>query len=69
MNKKTLQTVDRYDLKISDPDFETYIKELAEEDMRGIGAEVAWLVKKEYLARHPKDIFHLSGGSYPCAKE
>lgn len=60
---------ERYDLKINDPDFEKHIKALASEDMRSVGAEVAWLIRKEYLARHPLDIFQLNGGVYPCAEK
>lgn len=67
--KKLLKDKDRYALKISDPDFENYIKELASEDMRSVGAEIAWIIRKEYLTRHPKDIFQLNGGVYPCAEE
>jgi len=62
-------TQNRYALKINDPDFEKFVKELAAEDMRSIGAEVAWLIRKEYFTRHPKDIFQLNGGVYPCEKE
>lgn len=69
MAEKTSQPPDRYALKISDPDFERFAKELASEDMRGVGAEVAWLIRKEYYNRHPKDIFQLNGGVYPCAQE
>lgn len=60
---------ERYTVKIGDPDFEKYVRELASEDMRSVGAEVAYLIRKEYLTRHPKDIFQLNGGVYPCAKE
>ena len=60
---------ERYTVKIGDPDFEKYVRELASEDMRSVGAEVAYLIRKEYLTRHPKDIFQLNGGVYPCAEK
>lgn len=53
-NKRKKTPQDRYALKISDPYFEQAIKELAMEDMRSVGAEVAWIVRKEYIARHPE---------------
>ena len=41
-----------YLIQIYDPDIEPMVKQLASEDMRSIGNEVAWLVRKEYTARY-----------------
>lgn len=42
-----------YLIAVKAPDIEPMVKELASEDMRSIGNEVAWLTRKEYNARHP----------------
>lgn len=42
-----------YLIAIKDPDIEPMIKSLASEDMRSIGNETAWLIRKEYNARNP----------------
>ncbi len=49
-----------YMVQITGLDIEPLIKALAEEDMRSIGNEVAWLVRKEYNARHPKTLEELN---------
>ena len=50
----------RYMVQIKDQDIEPLIKSLAAEDMRSIGNEVAWLIRKEYYARHPKTLAELN---------
>ena len=49
-----------YMVQITGLDIEPLIKTLAEEDMRSIGNELAWLVRKEYYARHPKTLEELN---------
>jgi len=49
-----------YMVQITGLDIEPLIKALAEEDMRSIGNELAWLVRKEYNARHPKTLEELN---------
>jgi len=49
-----------YMIQVQGLDIEPLIKALAEEDMRTIGNEVAWLVRKEYYARHPKTLDELN---------
>ena len=49
-----------YMIQIVSQDIEPLIKSLAAEDMRSIGNEVAWLVRKEYRARHPKTLEELN---------
>ena len=49
-----------YLIAIQAGDIEPLIKALAAEDMRSIGNEVAWLVRKEYNARHPKTLEELN---------
>ena len=49
-----------YMVQITGLDIEPLIKALAEEDMRSIGNEVAWLVRKEYNARHTKTLEELN---------
>ena len=49
-----------YMIQIKDTDVEDMIKALASEDMRSIGNETAWLIRKEYLARHPKTLEELN---------
>jgi len=49
-----------YLIAIQAGDIEPLIKTLAAEDMRSIGNEVAWLVRKEYNARHPKTLEELN---------
>jgi hypothetical protein len=49
-----------YMVQITGLDIEPLIKALAEEDMRSIGNELAWLVRKEYRARHPKTLEELN---------
>lgn len=50
----------RYMVQITGLDIEPLIKALAAEDMRSIGNELAWLVRKEYNARHPKTLEELN---------
>ena len=47
-------------VQITGLDIEPLIKVLAAEDMRSIGNELAWLVRKEYYARHPKTLEELN---------
>jgi len=49
-----------YMVQITGLDIEPLIKTLAEEDMRSIGNELAWLVRKEYRARHLKTLEELN---------
>ena len=49
-----------YMVQITGLDIEPLIKALAAEDMRSIGNELAWLVRKEYTARHPKTLEELN---------
>ena len=49
-----------YMVQITGLDIEQLIKALAAEDMRSIGNELAWLVRKEYNARHPKTLEELN---------
>jgi hypothetical protein len=49
-----------YMIQIKDADIEPMIKALASEDMRSIGNETAWLIRKEYFARHPKTLAELN---------
>ncbi len=49
-----------YMVQITGLDIEPLIKALAAEDMRSIGNELAWLVRKEYNARHPKTLEELN---------
>ena len=49
-----------YMIQIYDTDIEPMIKALASEDMRSIGNETAWLIRKEYLSRHPKTLAELN---------
>ena len=49
-----------YMIQIKDTDVEDMIKTLASEDMRTIGNETAWLIRKEYFARHPKTLAELN---------
>ena len=49
-----------YLIAVKAPDIEPMVKELASEDMRSIGNEVAWLIRKEYFARHPKTLKQLN---------
>ena len=49
-----------YMVQITGLDIEPLIKVLAAEDMRSIGNELAWLVRKEYNARHPKTLEELN---------
>lgn len=45
-----------YMIQIKDTDIEPMIKALAAEDMRTIGNEVAYLVRKEYYSRNPMSL-------------
>jgi len=47
-------------IQVVTPDIEPLIKSLAAEDMRSIGNQVAWLIRKEYYARHPKTLAELN---------
>jgi hypothetical protein len=49
-----------YMVQITGLDIEPLIKALAAEDMRSIGNELAWLVRKEYYMRHPKTLEELN---------
>jgi len=49
-----------YMIQIKDTDVEDMIKALASEDMRTIGNETAWLIRKEFFARHPKTLEELN---------
>jgi len=49
-----------YLIAVKAPDIEPMIKALASEDMRSIGNEVAWLIRKEFFARHPKTLEELN---------
>ena len=57
-----------YLIAIKAPDIEPMVKELASEDMRSIGNEVAWLIRKEYFARHPKTLAELNSHASSIAK-
>jgi|GEM_PF-2193975 hypothetical protein len=41
-----------YMIQIKDTDIEPMIKALAAEDMRTIGNQAAWLIRREYRLRH-----------------
>lgn len=58
----------RYLIQTFDSDIEPMIKALASEDMRSIGNEVAWLIRKEYFARHPKTLAELNSHASSIAK-
>ena len=59
----------RYLIQTFDPDIEPMVKALASEDMRSIGNEVAWLIRKEYFARHPKILEQLNSHAASIAKK
>ena len=59
----------RYLIQTFDPDIEPMVKQLASEDMRSIGNEVAWLISKEYFARHPKTLAELNSHAASIAKK
>lgn len=59
----------RYLIQTFDPDIEPMVKELASEDMRSIGNEVAWLIRKEYYSRHPKTLAELNSHAASIAKK
>lgn len=58
-----------YMIQIKDLDIEPMIKALASEDMRSIGNQVAWLIRKEYFARHPKTLAELNSHATSIAKK
>lgn len=58
-----------YLIAIQAGDIEPLIKTLAAEDMRSIGNEVAWLVRKEYFARHPKSLAELNSHASSIAQK
>ena len=58
-----------YMIQIYSSDIEPMVKELASEDMRSIGNEVAWLIRKEYNARHPKTLEQLNSHAASIAKK
>lgn len=58
-----------YLIAVKAPDIEPMVKELASEDMRSIGNEVAWLIRKEYNARHPKTLEQLNSHAASIAKK
>ncbi|WP_322792911.1 hypothetical protein [Bellilinea sp.] len=39
-------------IRTSDQEVERMLKQLAEEDMRSISMEVAWLIRQEWARRH-----------------
>ena len=43
-----------YMIQIYSSDIEPMVKELASEDMRSIGNEVAWLIRQEFDRRNPE---------------
>jgi hypothetical protein len=57
-----------YLIAIKAPDIEPMIKALASEDMRSIGNEAAWLIRKEYYARHPKTLAELNSHASSIAE-
>lgn len=57
-----------YMVQITGLDIEPLIKALAAEDMRSIGNELAWLVRKEYYARHPKTLDELNTHAHKADK-
>ena len=58
-----------YLIAIKAPDIEPMVKALASEDMRSIGNEVAWLIRKEYYGRHPKTLAELNSHAASIAKK
>ena len=58
-----------YMIQIYSSDIEPMVKELASEDMRSIGNEVAWLIRKEYYSRHPKTLAELNSHAASIAKK
>jgi hypothetical protein len=58
-----------YLIAIKAPDIEPMIKALASEDMRSIGNEAAWLIRKEYYARHPKTLEQLNSHAFSIAQD
>lgn len=58
-----------YLIAVKAPDIEPMVKELASEDLRSIGNEVAWLIRKEYNARHPKTLEQLNSRAASTAKK
>lgn len=58
-----------YMIQIPDADIEPMIKELASEDMRSIGNQTAWLIRKEYYARHPKTLKQLNSHAASMAEK
>lgn len=58
-----------YMIQIKDLDIEPMVKALASEDMRSIGNQVAWLIRKEYFARHPKTLAELNSHATSIAKK
>jgi hypothetical protein len=57
-----------YLIAIKAPDIEPLIKSLAAEDMRSIGNEAAWLIRKEYFNRHPKPLLELNSHASSIAE-
>jgi hypothetical protein len=45
-----------YSIKVPDTSIEPLIKRLADDDMRTIGNEAAYLIRKEYAKRFPGSI-------------
>lgn len=58
-----------YAIQVVDLDIEPMIKALASEDMRSIGNQVAWLIRKEYFARHPKTLAELNSHASSIAEQ
>ena len=58
-----------YLIAVKAPDIEPMVKELASEDMRSIGNEVAWMIRKEYFARHPKTLEQLNSHAASITKK
>lgn len=42
-----------FQIRTSDVEAGIMLRFLADEDLRSIGNEVAWLIRQEYLRRHP----------------
>lgn len=58
-----------YLIAIKAPDIEPMVKGLASEDMRSIGNEVAWLIRKEYNARNPHFLAEVNSHASSTADE
>ena len=45
-----------FQIRTSDTEAGEMLRKLAEDDMRSIGNEVAWIIRKEYARRHNQPI-------------